>query len=226
MRCILFLVTLVFSIVSCRKDGPVYDGNCIGDCLVLQGKVVEQQTQLPLQNFKVGIYYKHPPDLFAGSRTEHIGEVTTRPDGSYSFAFPKKAYTAGTIQFRGGIPGYINKNFEEGVNTITAFKLQNVQSDTLVTELKLWRSALLKVRVKTTTITGFNTFFFNNTFHGSYFGTYSVHGNRSFDTTFNILTASDIPTYIVWRTLQGPLLQGNDTIVVPSASVGNLLIEL
>ena len=216
---------MLFAIISCKKDRPIYDGNCTGNCFVLQGKVVEQQTQTPLGNIKIGIYFKHPSGGL-GSSTDHLGEITTKLDGSYFFSFPKSAYSQGLIKFQGGIQGYINDNFQEGINTIASVRTDYIQQDTITTELKLWKSAFLKIHVATSTITNFNSFFFNNTFQGSYFGVYSVPGNRSFDTTFNILTASDIPTYITWSTTQGTILRGKDTVIVPSGTVGNLLIQL
>ncbi len=221
----ILIITILFITISCKKDKPIYNGTCTGDCRVLQGKVVEQQTGMPLENIMIRIYYKEASVLFGNGET-HLGDTRTNSEGFYSFAFPKGAYSDGRIQLRAGISGYINRFFEEGFNTIASLNIEPNQTDTIENELKLWKSAFLKIRVSTSTTTNFTKFYFNNKFPGSHYGVYSVPGNRTFDTTFTILTASDIPTFIVWTTQQGSIISGADTVIVPFGTVGNLAIQL
>ena len=222
---IYILIFLLFN--SCKKEGPLFDGGCADDCYVLQGKLIEQQTGNGLSDVELGIYYRHSPSSFSSKKTDWLGKIITKADGTYSFSFPRRTYRGlgGNVVITGVKDRYMHDMIYDE-NDLAIFKL-GVDDDTIVHNLNLWKASLLKVRVVTTTTTNFNLFYFSHDFFGTSGSiNKSIMGNRNFDTTYFIQTASDIKTYINWRTEQGITLSGRDSIVVPFDSTGSILIQL
>jgi hypothetical protein len=229
---ILALFMIAFS--SCRKDGPRYGGNCTGDCYTFKGRLIEQQTGNGLSGIEVRFYFdKFSSGLGGNGSTQFLGTSITQADGSYKFSIPKKPYiySRGRLVIAGSIPGYVNQSVNE-TDHFTAMNIENITDSVINKELKTWKAAPLKIRVVTVTNTGFDQFYFSQLFGSARSYNNQVYGRRAFDTTFNIQTASGIPTYINWRTgnLYGNTgsvsFAGSDTITVASGSSGLIVIQL
>lgn len=234
MKSLVKLIFLLLLISGCRKDGPLYDGNCSGDCVILTGKLVVQQTGMGLPGVDLKFNFKGRPTGFGAGKTDFLGVSQTRADGVYFFSIPKEYFLSagnnGVLVISASPPNYVNAHINEdeylaGIN----FPL----TDSLVTiDLHIWKASPLKVRVKTGSITSFDQFYFTQTFGGAYSFNNTVKGRRSFDTTFNKVTASDIPTYIIWKTRplgynsSGAVLSGSDSVIVAAGSSGDVFIQL
>jgi hypothetical protein len=225
----LTLISLVFSLpwMACTKPVGPFDGNCTGDCFTLKGKAVEQQTNAPIEGLVLRYYFDQPSGGLGGpGKINFIGSSVTAPDGSYQFRFPQKEMKGyrGIIRIEGEKEDYVNRKANKD-NILSSFRLDDYDSVS-INDLDLWKASPLQIRVVATSNLNFDRFYFTQVFDRALNYNNQIRGNRAFDTTFYLLTGSDIKTYINWATDGSSAISGRDSIIVAGGTTGFLRINL
>ena len=223
MKRLIIILFFTLTLVSCRKDKPLFDGqNCNGSCYILTGKLSEIQSNSSLPNTELKFYYRPSGYAIFFDPTKYLGRTTTAADGSYIFKFDSKDFKnpSGYFRIEGSRDGYIYNNLGDKIDKdLLIFNLDSSKINIpQVNNLTLFKAATLKFRIKATTITSFEflTIIYNYGTNG--FGP-ALNGKRIIDTTLIYKTASDIPTYINWSALgNGINIQKKDTVIVPSGT--------
>ena len=227
-----FILLIFFS--SCRKKGQLYDGNCNGECLTIRGKLVVEQTGSGLANTELNFYFDRNSTGFGGpGRTDFLGVSQTKPDGTYSFSIPRKDYSGvnGRLVIKSVPPNYVNQNINE-TDELAIISMYPLPDTIITLNLSIWKASPLRIRVKTGNTTSFDQFYFTQIFRPAVRFNNSVKGRRSFDTTFYRSTASDVTTFIYWKTGSlglnpgSTILSGSDSIIVATGSSGDISIQL
>lgn len=234
MKKILLYFSILFFFSSCRKDGPLYDGTCSGDCITVTGKLTVQQTGIGLEGADLKFYFERNSSGLGGNpKTDFLGVIKTELDGFYLFKISRKDFISqnGRLIIKTDLPNYVNRkiNSDDEIERINLFP----STDTTVTlNLSLWNASPLRIRVRTGNSTSFDQFYFTQIFGSAISYNNSVRGRRNFDTTFFKLTASDVRTFINWKTGSlglnsgSTILSGSDSIILVSGSSGDIFIQL
>ena len=120
MKKIPLFFSILFFISSCRKDGPLYDGTCSGDCITITGKLTVQQTGIGLGGADLKFYFERNSSGIGGNpKTDFLGVIKTESDGVYIFKIPRNNFINqngglfssenGRLIIKTDLPNYVNR---------------------------------------------------------------------------------------------------------------------
>jgi hypothetical protein len=230
MKQILLIPFFLLTLISCRKDKPLFNGQtCDGDCYILSGKLIEAQTNAPLSNIQLKFYYRPSGYFIFYNPTKYLGNTVTSLDGNYNFKFNSKKFKnpTGYFYIKGEKDGYIDKNNGTEAGNLALFDLDSTKVNVpQLFNLKLFKASILKIKVKAVNNTNYSFLTINYNYGTNGYGP-ALNGGRPIDTTFVFKTASDIPTYIHWYAMgNGINIEKRDTLTVPSGTEKTYEINL
>ncbi len=205
MKKILFLCQIIIFIsaliISCSKDYP-----CSGDCVSIHisGKVIDTATNIGIPNVPIHVYWKSAGMCFFCSTTKITDHLTnSRGEFDFNVKVDNSKFAWDYINITASIPkGYIN--YFANTDEIDIYYLSRYESQINDLRVIMYPKANLAIKFIKNQNSSYQLF-------ESYYKYGPVTGIHVYDkwgvltdSTFNVITAANIYTKIIWRKVYSP----------------------